>query len=356
MSKRYTVAVLIGRFEPFHNGHLANVKQAMELANHVQILIGSSFQSRTPKNPFTFYERKEMISAELGRSEKVLGSLKYNYSINPLRDFKYSDNSWIAQVQKAVAFEHPGVPDNEICILGYDKDESSWYNHAFPEWDFISLKGFVKHGSNPIDATKIRELYFEGHLDFLEGAVPHAVFEYLKDFRTTESYGEMVEEYEFYKNYHKSWSTAPFVPIFQTTDAVVIQGGHILLIQRGFSPGKGLWALPGGFINPKERLVDCVIRELVEETKIKVPEIVLRKGITHNEVFDHPDRDLRGRTITMAYLIEMDGGNGELPRVKGSDDAKKAKWFKLSEVEEMGEHMYGDHAHIIKTMVARAQK
>ncbi len=356
MTKRYTVAVLIGRFEPFHNGHKANVMQAMELAEHVQILIGSSYQPRTPKNPFKFHERMEMISAVLGRTFKVVGSLKHNYSISPLRDFKYSDNSWIAQVQKTVAKEHPGVPDKEICILGYDKDESSWYNHAFPEWDFIPLDGFVEHGSRPIDATKIRELYFDGHLDFLTGAIPTAVFEYLKDFSTTEHYQEMVEEYKFYKNYHKSWEAAPFVPVFQTTDACVIQGGHILLIQRGFSPGKGLWALPGGFINPKERLEDCVIRELVEETKIKVPEIVLRKAITYNEVFDHPDRDLRGRTITMAYLIELDGGNGELPRVKGSDDAKKAKWFKLSEVEEMGEFLYGDHAHIIKTLVARAKK
>jgi bifunctional NMN adenylyltransferase/nudix hydrolase len=351
MTKRYTVAVLIGRFEPFHNGHLANVNQAIDIAEHVQILVGSSFQPRTPKNPFTFYERKEMISSALQPGIKV-GII----SINPLRDFKYSDNSWIAQVQKTIASEYPGVSDKEICILGYDKDESSWYNHAFPEWDFIPLEGFVKHGSSPIDATKVRELYFEGHVDFLEGALPTAVLDYLKDFRTTEHYNEMVEEYKFYKEYHKSWESAPFVPVFQTTDAVVIQGGHILLIQRGFSPGKGLWALPGGFINPKERLEDCVIRELVEETKIKVPEIVLRKGITYHEVFDHPDRDLRGRTITSAYLIELDGGTGELPKVKGSDDAKKAKWFKLSEVEEMGEYMYGDHAHIIKTLVARAKK
>lgn len=356
MSKRYKVAVLIGRFEPFHNGHLANVMQAFDLADHVQVLIGSSYQPRTPKNPFKFHERKEMISAVLGEPKKVVGSLKPNYTISPLRDYKYSDNSWIVQVQRTVAEEHSGISDTDICILGYDKDESSWYNHAFPEWDFIPLDGFVKHGSTPIDATKVRELYFEGHLDFLEGAIPQGVFAYLKKFRNLEAYGEMVEEYKFYKEYHKSWEAAPFVPVFQTTDAVVIQGGHILLIQRGFSPGKGLWALPGGFLNPRERLLDGMLRELTEETRIKVQEIILRKGITYNEVFDHPDRDLRGRTITMAYLIELDGGNGELPRVKGKDDAKRAKWFKLSEVEEMGELLYGDHAHIIKTLVARAKK
>ena len=356
MTKQYKVAILIGRFEPFHNGHYANVQQAFGIADHIQILVGSSFQPRTPKNPFSFHERMEMILSVIGQPTKILGSIKPNFRISPIPDFKYSNNSWIASVQATVAKEHPGIDDKDICILGYDKDDSSWYNHAFPEWDFIPLKGFVEHGSTPIDATKIRELYFEGHLDFVRGTVPAAIFHYLKEFKQTKVYDEMVEEYMFYKNYHKSWESAPFVPVFQTTDAVVIQGGHILLIQRGFSPGKGLWALPGGFINPKERLLDCMIRELLEETKIKVPEIVLRKGITYNEVFDHPDRDLRGRTITMAYLIELTGGNGELPKVKGSDDAKKAKWFKLSEVEEMGEVLYGDHSHIIKTLVSRASQ
>jgi len=351
MTKRYKVAVLIGRFEPYHNGHQANVLQASGIADKVQILVGSSFQPRTPKNPFNFAERRQMIYDSIGD----LNLYRLDVSILPIPDFKYSNNSWIANVQATVAKENPGVLDSEICILGYDKDESSWYNHAFPEWAFISLKGFVDFGSVPIDATKIRELYFEGHLDYITGAVPRGVFDFLRVWSTRPEYAQMVEEYKFYKDYHKSWESAPFVPVFQTTDAVVIQGGHILLIQRGYSPGKGLWALPGGFINPKERLEDCVIRELVEETKIKVPEIILRKGITYHEVFDHPDRDLRGRTITMAYLIELDGGDGSLPRVKGSDDAKKAKWFKLSEVEEMGELLYGDHKHIIKTLIARAK-
>lgn len=240
--------------------------------------------------------------------------------------------------------------------MGYDKDESSWYNHAFPNWKFIPLNGFVEYGSTPIDATKVRELLFEDLIDYIKGAVPDTVFNYIRWFRSTDVYKDIVKEYEFYKDYHKKWETAPFVPIFQTTDAVVIQGGHILLIQRGYSPGKGLWALPGGFINPKERIEDCVIRELLEETKIKVPEIVLRKAITYKDTFDHPDRDLRGRTITSAYLIELDGGNGELPRVKGSDDAKKAKWVKLSEIEKMGEILYGDHQYIIETLVSRARK
>lgn len=356
MTKRYKRVVLIGRFQPVHKGHLANFLQALDIADKVIILVGSSFQPRTPKNPFRYDERKDMIMESIFESLGPYSGRGNDVSVHAIPDFKYSNNNWISNVQRIVKEDSPNISDTDIAIMGYDKDDSSWYNHAFPSWDFVPLKGFVEYGSSPIDATKIRELYFEGHLDYLHGAVPPHVFEVLDSWRKTNYYADMVEEYKFYKDYHKSWATAPFVPIFQTTDAVVIQGGHVLLIQRGYSPGKGLWALPGGFINPKERLEDCVIRELIEETKIKVPEVVLRKGITHNEVFDHPDRDLRGRTITMAYLIELDGGNGELPRVKGSDDAKKAKWFKLSEVEDMGPLLYGDHGHIIATMVARAKK
>lgn len=353
MTKRYKLAILIGRFEPFHNGHLSNAKQAGLIADEVHMLVGSSYQPRTPKNPFTYYERASMIRSALSTE---LGDDSSRYTTSPLPDFKYSNNSWIAHVQASIAKTYHDVADSDICILGYDKDESSWYNHAFPEWKFISLEGFVEHGSTPIDATKVRELYFEGHLDFLQGTVPNAVFDFLKEFKTREYYTNCVEEYDFYKAYKKAWSVAPYCPTFQTVDACVVQGGHILLIQRGFAPGRGLWALPGGFLNPKEELVNGAIRELIEETKLKVPEVVLRKSITYNQRFDHPDRDLRGRVITEAFLIELDGGNGELPRVKGSDDAKKAKWFKLSEVEEMGEFMYGDHAHIIQTMVARAKK
>ena len=106
-------------------------------------------------------------------------------------------------------------------------------------------------------------------------------------------------------------------------------------------------ALPGGFVNPKERLKDAVIRELREETRIKVPAPVLAGSITKEQIFDDPYRSARGRTITQAFLIELQGD--KLPKVKGGDDAKSAFWVPFAEIKP--EMMFEDHYHIIQAMV-----
>jgi bifunctional NMN adenylyltransferase/nudix hydrolase len=106
-------------------------------------------------------------------------------------------------------------------------------------------------------------------------------------------------------------------------------------------------ALPGGFLDANERLKTAVIRELREETRIKVPAPVLLGSITKTEVFDDPHRSARGRTVTHAYLIELKGE--KLPKVKGGDDASKAFWVPFADVKP--EQMFEDHFHIIQAMV-----
>jgi bifunctional NMN adenylyltransferase/nudix hydrolase len=353
-NKHYKLAILIGRFQPAHNGHFHNLIHASRIADYCHILIGSAYQPRTIKNPFTAQERRDMISDSLWEIPgNTLSIQRIGFSF--IRDYLYNNLLWISEVQETIRKAYPTIADEDICILGYEKDESSWYLRAFPKWDFIPTDEFVEHNNVPIDATKIRELLFEGNLTYIKGAVPPRMFEYLKRFSRTPEYELLVEEYNHIKEYKKAWSVAPYDPIFFTTDAVVVQGGHILLVKRKFAPGKGLWALPGGFIKQKETAKDSCIRELREETGLKVPEIVLRKGITHQRLFDDPDRSLRGRTITQAFLIELDGGDAKLPRVKGRDDAAEAKWFPVSEAVDMTEQLFEDHNSIIKMMTGRAE-
>ena len=105
-------------------------------------------------------------------------------------------------------------------------------------------------------------------------------------------------------------------------------------------------------MNQEERLEDGVIRELREETKLKVPVPVLKGSIKHFEVFDAPNRSLRGRTITNAFLIDLEDQT-KLPKVKGADDAEEARWFPLDIVDAMGSILFEDHKSIIQTMSAK---
>ena len=125
-----------------------------------------------------------------------------------------------------------------------------------------------------------------------------------------------------------------------TADCIVITkeaDAKVLLIQRGDEPFKGCWAFPGGFMNMDETAEQCAIRELEEETGLKV--IELHQIGAYSKV----DRDPRGRTITVAYLIVIDK---PLP-VIGQDDAAKAEWWPLSTLPQLA----FDHDEILKDAI-----
>jgi len=234
-----------------------------------------------------------------------------------------------------------------IGLIGASKDaHTSYYLNMFPQWEAVDVGV-----ETDLHSTDIREAYFSGQA--IDSAlVPKNVYDFMfssyhygleGSFKDTSYYKALAEELEFIKKYKESWAAAPYAPIFVTTDSVVVCSGHVLLVTRRANPGKGLLALPGGFLNQYEKVVDGMIRELREETKIKVPEAVLRGNIKKIQAFDDPYRSARGRTITHCGLIELP--NGELPRVKGSDDALKAGWFELSKLTE--ELFFEDHYFLI---------
>lgn len=122
-----------------------------------------------------------------------------------------------------------------------------------------------------------------------------------------------------------------------TADCVVIAKEiepKVLLIRRGNEPFKGQWAFPGGFMNMEETTEQCAVRELEEETGLKVTEI---KQIG---AYSKVDRDPRGRTVTVAYLVVIDKAEA----VKGGDDAAKAQWFPISGLPKLA----FDHEEIMK--------
>ncbi|MCX6661547.1 MAG: NUDIX hydrolase [Euryarchaeota archaeon] len=123
-----------------------------------------------------------------------------------------------------------------------------------------------------------------------------------------------------------------------TVDGILIETGSILLIQRKHSPFQGSWALPGGFVEYGEKTEDALIREMSEETGLKI-KIRALLG-----VYSDPSRDPRGHTVTVVYLVEPVGGV-----VNAGDDAMSAKFFKADELPELA----FDHAIIVKDAFQR---
>ena len=339
---KYDIAVVIGRFQPFHNGHKTIISRAMAIAEEVVVVIGSANQPRTVKNPFTASERAQMIDAVFPDQAKL--------RCVAVEDNLYHETGWIQAVQQAV-----DAPEGAtVAILGYEKDESSYYLRCFPEWEFFDIGGYTIDHGRPIDASKIRELMFDRHVHYANPVVPESVYNTLLTFTSTEEYETLSAEHEYLRMYKQQWQNVPYPVTFFTVDSVVVQSGHILLVQRRAQPGKGLWALPGGFINQDETAMESAVRELREETRIKVPPAVLRGSIKAEKLFDAPGRSQRGRTITQAFLFELPEQE-DLPKVKGSDDAMDARWFPLSKVACMTDHLFEDHASIIRMMVNRAK-
>ena len=123
-----------------------------------------------------------------------------------------------------------------------------------------------------------------------------------------------------------------------TVDAVVFfkskASQKVLLIKRKNDPFKGLWALPGGFLENDETLKQGTQRELEEETGIKVD------NLKQVGIFADPGRDPRGRIISIAFTEVI---YNEIS-VKGNDDAANAKWFDINNLPDIA----FDHLEIIK--------
>lgn len=367
--KEYKHAIYIGRFQPFHNGHLQAIKSALEIAEEVILVIGSNKASCNIKNPLTYEERVAMITHTFDDAvtegttthrSNILNRIKFV----SVRDYYNNDNLWVSEVQQKVA-EHV---DNDAAaiLIGTYKDASSYYLNLFPQWEFFPLAQ-----NKTLNATDIRNALYERstklmdynpyHPDTAFNSIENHYYlkacdtktcDWLQDnYLNKKKYHEHVLEYQFIQGYKKQWEVAPFPPIFVTTDAIVVCSGHVLVIERGMNPGKGKLALPGGFLKQNERLENGAIRELAEETGIDIDKIILRSSIEDTHVFDYPGRSLRGRTITHGFYIKLK--DGKLPKLKAGDDANKAFWISLNDVYSREADFYEDHFHIINYFVRR---
>jgi 8-oxo-dGTP diphosphatase len=126
-----------------------------------------------------------------------------------------------------------------------------------------------------------------------------------------------------------------------TVDIVMVKssarGPQVLLIQRGHPPFEAQWALPGGFIDKGERLVEAAQREMEEETGVQVAQEELQQLAA----FGTPGRDPRGWTISIVFWVHVPTG----AHVQAGDDAAAVRWWPLNALPQLA----FDHAEILLT-------
>ncbi len=337
-NKHYDYAVFIGRFQPFHIGHLFVFQEALKHAKQLIVLVGSSGSARTLRNPFTFSERAEMISNTLPNE------LKSRIILRPLQDYTYDDDAWVDAVTQTI---ETTIDDDTktVALVGHDKDETTYYLKLFPNWAYIEVGNL-----DGINATAVRNRYFS-EVDasaFTSNILVETTIDWLRRFSQSETFKALHDEFLHIKAFKASWANTPYPVIFTTTDALVRYGNEILLITRKHLPGKGLLALPGGFVEKDETLFDACLRELSEETQLDVTKTVLKQSLVNHQVFDNPKRSSRGRVISYCYYFDL-STLPERPKVTAADDAETAVWLDFNTLDRS--QLFDDHFFIIKTFI-----
>jgi 8-oxo-dGTP diphosphatase len=136
-----------------------------------------------------------------------------------------------------------------------------------------------------------------------------------------------------------------------TTDVVVLtfldEEPTVVLIRRGGDPHKGKWALPGGFVEVDEDLVDGARRELLEETGIDTA----GRRLTQFGAYGDPDRDPRMRVVSVAYWVFIP----EPPALEAGTDAADAGLIPLAEIRDGTVSLAFDHRTILEDALDSAR-
>lgn len=348
---KYTKAVVLGRFSSmWHYGHCALVRRALEVAKSVYIVIGSSECYPNTTNPMDCRTRISMIEAWCGHHLTNEEHSRIHFSGVP--DFRYNEEKWKTAVREAISESS----SDKVAMVAYHKDKDSYWIKEFG-WDHVDVEPYMVNFEGklqPASASFIRDAFLRGEpisAQLVREMLPDTTLGHMNRFTKTATYARLREERLMWDSELAKFKDYPYPDALNccTADAVVVCNNHILLIQRKHAPGKNAWALPGGHKHSHETFLECALRELREEVKLKVCEKVLRGSIRDSKLFDHPKRSAEFSKPTMAYFIVLEPNNdGSLPRIYGAaDDAKKARWVKMHEFRRMRDMMFDDHAEIV---------
>jgi len=345
-------SIVMGRFEPFHNGHLYLFDQATKDCDLLIVVLGSAGRPADIKNPFTDNDRAAMITGVF-HTEKIFRDRNFLTKFVSVHDYRGSDSDtpWIQEVRSKVV---PEVEEYEVTLFGHRSDHSSYYLDLFPDWPLKETEQL----ESAWHATEIREQLFK-YKKIPENTMPRSIERFIRQWMESHAYVRLRAEWNLINKQKQQWSKAPYTVSFATADAVVLHKGRVLMVKRGAHPGKGLMALPGGYlqIGTKTKagdkdLLKTAIRECEEETGLELKRSECRTPAKQPFVFAHPERSVRGRIITHVYLWVLEGDDPL--EVQGGDDADEAFWIPLDEIYRSSHLIFEDHLEIITAVAATA--
>jgi len=277
MKMKQKIGLFIGRFQPFHLGHFDALSQAKKHGITEFIIgIGSSDKEHTAENPFTYEERKTMIS-------KILKALNIKFTISPLPDMD-SDEDRKNYIIK-------NLPKFDTVISGNQWTTSIFRKTKYPICTIKIIKD--------IKSTVIRHMLHIGDIEELKTMLPGQTLTYLNSINAS----KRVKKY--YLNEHIG-------PSLAVDGIIVTKDKKIVIIQRK-NPPLG-HALPGGFVDYGETPEQALIREMKEEVGVQVK---IRKMVG---IFADSKRDPRSHIISIVYIADIVSG-----KPKAGDDAKTIK-------------------------------
>ncbi|AEG92686.1 NUDIX domain-containing protein [Ramlibacter tataouinensis] len=318
---RQAHAVCVGAFTLPSAGDVRTVREALAEIGRCRVLIASAHLPRSPRTPFTWQERAAMLRDSLDGAEAA------RVEFVPLRE--WFDDARNAQALQQAA-DAAGVARDAVRRCGPARDESM--TPGDPGMRDLHPELFAADDAQAALAT-------------LRGRVAPGTAAFLQGWLGMPDHQRLREEWQQIARERALWAAVPYPVTLVTVDAVVRAAGHVLLIRRGRHPGKGLRALPGGFLETRETLAHAAIRELLEETQLDVPEAQLWACLKAVRAFDHPWRSQRNRIIVHAHFFDLPGGT--LPRVQGADDAAHAEWVPVADLPGLDGQFLDDHLVIL---------
>lgn len=330
------LGLVIGRFQPLHNGHLSLIEKSRAENEHTLVILGTPNRLPDFAHPFPAEERINLIHAVLPEGD--------DYSVVTLKDVD-TDDEWI---QNLIATVLQKEEDPTQVTLYTAKKDEKWYrkNLLFPveTVDTVDISG-----------TLVRHAWYTNSLWTVERFLPQLTIEFLKKHK---DFSRLSMEYDdTQRSLVLKMDGHPFNnPIEPVSFAVIVQDNKILVGKRGGLRGNGQYGLPGGYIEKDESTLDASIRETKEELGIDLETLITEGNAKCMcQVVEENLNDIGTRTLGVNYLFVV---NPEITldiQVDGKETTD-FKWLPLRDVLEEKELLFFNHNLVVQRLLSSIGK